>query len=591
MARQCHSKGKLPFQRHKAFQLQFSLNFERFLLSNSLTKNNYPDPKISMKKLFVFFAVAFSISLSAQKSTAPVKAPENWFNLSYANDHTHGVGTERTYADLTKGKKADTVIVCVLDAGVDYNHEDLKDVMWHNPKEIPGNGIDDDHNGYVDDIYGWNFLGNKSGENVAYDNLEMVRLLRPLNKRFKGLDANTVSPTEKADWDTYVALKAAYDKEYSESKTYLDNYKAYQGALKKLEKDIKKQQKVDTVLYKDFSAYTPGADFVKLYEIFKKIMPNEEEFTTFHKDLADGIKELSERIDYNLNLDYDPRSIIGDNYDDVNDRNYGNPDVKGPDAIHGTHVAGIIAANRFNNVGILGVATPVKIMAVRVVPNGDERDKDVANGIRYAVDNGAKIINMSFGKAYAYNKGAVDEAVKYAESKGVLLVHAAGNDNQDNDTHTDYPNDHYLSGGVATNWIEVGALNWKNGADLVASFSNYGQTQVDVFAPGVDIYSCKVDGGYLDESGTSMASPVCAGCCALLKVYYPNLTPAQIKDIIMQSSDKSMANSKINRPGGKKRWLRKKKGMKDKKVKFKTLSISGGMVDVYAAFKLAETIK
>ncbi|CAN5744776.1 hypothetical protein BH11BAC7_BH11BAC7_18350 [soil metagenome] len=293
-------------------------------------------------------------------------------------------------------------------------------------------------------------------------------------------------------------------------------------------------------------------------------------------------------------MDYDPRSIVGDHYENNEERFYGNADVKGPDALHGTHVAGIIAANRFNNIGILGVAAPVKIMSVRVVPNGDERDKDVANGIRYAVDNGAKVINMSFGKGYSYNKGLVDAAVKYAESKGVLIVHAAGNSNQNNDKNDNYPNDHFVGGGIATNWIEVGALSWRDGKNLVAPFSNFGKTEVDVFAPGVDINAPKSNGGYLNESGTSMASPVTAGVAALLLVYFPTLTAAEVKSIIEQSTDKSVTNAKVNRPGGKNRITKKrtaKKGPKDKKVKFETLSKTGGIVDVYAAFQLAESMK
>ncbi len=546
-----------------------------------------------MKKIFFVFAAVLSISLSAQKNSAPAKAPENWFNLSNANEHVHGVGTERTYSELTKGMKMDTVIVCVLDGGVDYNHEDLKDVMWHNPREIPGNGIDDDKNGYVDDVYGWNFIGGKNGENVEFDNLELVRLLRPLDKRFKGKDANAITPSEKADFDQYLKLKAAYDVKYGEAKQGLGGLMGFKQALGMVKDAIKKQRSIDTVMYADFAAYvvpeTATKQYKHLVSQLKKFIVSEESWKDIHAEIADGLKQLSGMLDYNLNLEYDSRSIVGDHYEDATEKYYGNNDVKGPDASHGTHVAGIIAANRFNNIGILGVAAPVKIMAVRAVPNGDERDKDIANGIRYAVDNGAKIINMSFGKSYAFNKGAVDEAVKYAESKGVLLVHAAGNDNANNDLITDYPNDHYLSGGIATNWIEVGALSWQTGAKIVAPFSNFGKTEVDVFSPGVDINSCKVDGGYIAESGTSMASPVCAGCCALLKVYFPELTAAQLKSIIEQSSDKSMANTKINCPGGKKKMIGK--GMKANKVKFGTLSKTGGMVDVYAAFQLAQSMQ
>jgi subtilisin family serine protease len=529
-----------------------------------------------MKKLFLFFAAAIAVSAYGQKTDAAAKAPANWFNLSYSTDHVHGVGTERTYTDLVKGKTPDTVIVAVIDGGVDYMHEDLKDVMWHNPKEVPGNGIDDDKNGYVDDIYGWNFIGGKDGKNVQYDNLEMVRLYRPLYKKYKNRDATSITPSEKPEYDRYLSLKADYDKE-------LKQWQGLQNQMTMLKsyiRDIRNQANKDTATYEAFQAFQPGERYKRLHMIIKMMMKTPEDWANFQTEVNEGSVEVNNHLDYALNLDYDSRDIVGDNYEDLTERYYGNPDVKGPDALHGTHVAGIIAANRMNNIGILGVNTAVKIMAVRVVPNGDERDKDVANGIRYAVDNGAKIINMSFGKGYSYNKGIVDDAVRYAESKGVLLIHAAGNDNKDNDHTGNYPNPRYESGGVATNWIEVGALSWKDGKNLVAPFSNYGQTTVNVFAPGVDINSCKSNGGYLDESGTSMASPVTAGVAAFLKCYYPNLTPAQIKMIIEQSTDKSMAKKKVIKPGEKK-----------KKIRFKKLSTSGGMVDLYAAFKMAETVK
>ncbi len=543
-----------------------------------------------MKKVIFFFAAAFSISLAAQKLEPLTKAPENWFNLSYTTDKVHGVRTEQTYTDLIKGKKADTLIVAVLDSGVDFDHEDLKSIMWHNPGEIAGNGIDDDKNGYIDDIYGWNFIGGKDGKNVEWDNLELVRLLRPLDKKYKGFTEATCPPSQKEEFKKYVDLKKIYDQKYSENQKNLDTYTQIKGLMDGMKKDIKKQLDIDTVLYKDFQKYNPSDKYKGIAAFVKLFCKNEEDYASFNSGIDEGFKQLFDMVNYNLNLDYDPRYIVGDNYEDATEKYYGNNDVKGPDCLHGTHVAGIIAANRFNNLGVLGIATPVKIMAIRAVPNGDERDKDIANGIRYAVDNGAKIINMSFGKAYSFNKGAVDAAVKYAESKGVLLVHAAGNDNQDNDKNADFPNDHFEGGGIASNWIEVGALSWKDGKEIVAPFSNYGKTQVDVFAPGVDIKSCKVGGGYLDESGTSMASPVTAGVAAVLMIYFPTLSPAEIKSIIETSSDKSMATKKVNRPGGKERIIRKKKGLKAKKVKFNTLSTSGGMVDLYAAFQLAETM-
>lgn len=547
-----------------------------------------------MKKIIFLFAVAFSFSLAAQTTEPLKKAPVNWFNLSYSTDKVHGVRTEQTYKELVKDKKVDTIIVAVIDGGVDYMHEDLKSVMWHNPGEIPGNKIDDDKNGYVDDVYGWNFIGNANGENVQYDNLELVRLLRPLQKKYQGKNESTVAPTEKEEYAKYVKLKAEYEAEYSDAQKILDQLTQTKALVDGMNADIKKQLDIDTVLYKDFKKYEPSDKYKRAYLFLSLLVKSDEDWAQLNSEVREGYTQYYNMVNYNLNMDYDPRHIVGDNYENADERVYGNPDVKGPDALHGTHVAGIIAANRFNNIGILGIATPVKIMAIRVVPNGDERDKDVANGIRYAVDNGARVINMSFGKGYSYNKGVVDAAVKYAESKGVLIVHAAGNSNQNNDVSENYPNDHYNGGGTATNWIEVGALSWRDGKDIVAPFSNYGKAEVDVFAPGVDINAPKSNGGYIDESGTSMASPVTAGVAAFLLVYYPTLTPAEVKSIIEQSTDKSMAGSKVARPGGKKRMTKKrtmKKGPKEKKVKFETLSKTGGMVDLYAAFQLAETMK
>ncbi|MBI3510957.1 MAG: S8 family peptidase [Bacteroidetes bacterium] len=527
-----------------------------------------------MKKIFLPAFIGLCISLSAQKKGDA--APPNWFNLYYNVDDVRGVGTEKTYSELLSGKKADTIIVAVIDGGVDYTHEDLKDVMWHNPKEIPGNGIDDDKNGYVDDVYGWNFIGGKDGKDVQYDNLELVRLYRPLYKKYKGMDSTEVPAADKKEFSQYLAYKKDFDSQVMQ----MQNAKKQIAYIAAYLADMKKQRKHDSLTYADFKAYQPSEMFEKIHKRLKLFLRSEKSWNDFVGSISEGADEVNARLDYNLNLDYDPRDIVGDNYDDVTEHFYGNNDVKGPDALHGTHVAGIIAANRMNNIGIMGVNTAVKIMAVRVVPNGDERDKDVANGIRYAVDNGAKVINMSFGKAYSLNKKIVDDAVKYAESKGVLLVHAAGNDSKDNDSGNNFPSKYYLDGGEASNWIEVGALNWKEGKNSCAPFSNYGQTHVDVFAPGVDIKSCKSNGGYIDESGTSMASPVTAGVAALLKVYYPNLTPAQIREIIMKSSDQSMKKKKVIKPGEKK-----------KKVVFGTLSASGGTVDLYAAFKLAATYK
>lgn len=524
-----------------------------------------------MKNILLLAAALFCFPAIAQQNP-----PENWFNLSYGTDKVRGVQTERTYNELIKDKKGQTVIVAVIDGGIDYMHEDLKDVMWKNPGEIPGNNTDDDKNGYIDDVYGWNFLGNQKGENIRYEQTEATRLYKKLKPKYDGKLLIDVPAAQRQEFDLYEKVRGEYNsqlKQMQQARAGIDTVAA-------LIDDIKKQRKTDSATFADFTAYQPSANFKKIHSRMKLFIRNDKTWGMVTGEISKGKEQIDTYLNYYLNLDYNPRKIVGDDPDNVNEKYYGNNDVKGPDALHGTHVAGIIAASRNNGVGIKGVAADVRIMAVRAVPDGDERDKDIANAIRYAVDNGAQIINMSFGKSFGTNKEAVDEAVKYAENKGVLLVHAAGNDGKDNDKTDNFPSDTYKSGGVAGNWIEVGALSWKDGKKSIAVFSNYGHQEVDVFSPGVDIKSCKPDGGYIEESGTSMASPVCAGVCAVLKSHYPQLTAVQIKEIIEKSSDKTLAKKKVIIPGTKK-----------KKTRMRNLCKTGGFVDLHAAFRMAETVK
>ncbi|TND07756.1 MAG: subtilisin-like serine protease [Bacteroidetes bacterium] len=524
-----------------------------------------------MRNIFFFVLLAAFTPLGAQE-----KAPENWFNLSYQTEKVRGVQTERTYNELIKDKKGKTVIVAVIDGGIDNNHEDLKDMMWKNPGEIADNKIDDDKNGYIDDVYGWNFLGNQKGENIRYEQTEFTRLYKKLKPKYDGKLLIDVPATSRMEFELYEKVRGEYNKQLTDMK----KNKVLLDTIVALVNDIKAQRKTDSATFADFKAYQPSDAFKKLHFALKIGIKDEKTWNEAIKEIKTGKEQIDASINHHLNLDFNPRSLVGDDPENPNERYYGNNDVKGPDALHGTHVAGIIAASRNNNIGIKGVAADVRIMAIRAVPDGDERDKDIANAIRYAVDNGAQIINMSFGKSYGTHKEAVDEAVKYAESKGVLLVHAAGNDGKNNDNTDNFPSDTYKGGGSPNNWIEVGALSWKDGKRAVAPFSNYGKTEVDVFAPGVAINSCKTNGGYTEQSGTSMASPVCTGVCAVLKAYYPDLTPAQIKTIIENSSDKSLAKKKVITPGTKK-----------KKIKFGKLCKTGGFVNLYEAFKLAETTK
>ena len=298
--------------------------------------------------------------------------------------------------------------------------------------------------------------------------------------------------------------------------------------------------------------------------------------------LQEAVDYINGQLKYNLNPDLNTRSIVGDNYNNSNEKYYGNSDCKGPESFHGTHVAGIIAAKRNNGIGMDGICNSALIMSVRAVPNGDERDKDVANAIRYAVDNGAKIINMSFGKKYPWDKKAVDDAVRYAASKGVLLIHAAGNDHVNIDSVSHFPCKSFLDGKTAENFIDIGALSWKQGDNLVADFSNYGKKTVDVFAPGVDIYSTAPENKYKNASGTSMACPVTAGVAAVLKSYYPFLTPVQLKEILLKSSNTAYKNLILNTEVSE---------GPSQAIAFGELSQTGGIVNLYKALQLAETYK
>jgi len=528
-----------------------------------------------MKKLILCVFLIPALAFLGQTGSRP----DNWFNLSPDRDSVFGVGTEKSYNELLGSKRPSTVIVAVLDCGVDYSHEDLKDVMWTNPGEIPANGIDDDKNGYIDDIHGWNFIGGKDGKNVEFDNLEMTRLYRKLKPLYETADPKKLKDkNQKKEYSFFLKVKADY---YTNLQTYSGNYtplKDMSSRFTLLNQSVKTQLKIDTVTLTDLQKYTSSnaSDMKTKLEAMRFLKSGAAANLS---DLINGVNEAFDfyksYMEYFLNLEYDPRAIVGDDYSNSYERYYGNADCKGPDSFHGTHVAGIIAGKRNNGIGMNGIADNVRIMAVRCVPSGDERDKDVASAIWYAVENGAQIINMSFGKKYTWDKKAVDKAIQYAESKGVLLIHGAGNDHMNCDTVPHYPNRKYLEKGKAENFLEIGAISWKGNNYLAADFSNYGKKTVDLFAPGVDIYSTAPENTYKDASGTSMAAPVVAGVAAVLKSYYPDLSAKDIKTILIKSSLKTQAKHKVHKPGS------------EELVEFGSLSQTGGIVNLYEALLLA----
>ncbi len=481
----------------------------------------------------------------------------NWQNLDLQKDSVFGISTEKAYDEiLTPKKKFRTVIVGVIDSGVDTAHEDLKEVIWTNSKE-DYDGIDDDADGYIDDVHGWDFIGGAHGD-IEYENLEITRLLR----------------AGKVNSD----MISEFNAEQSRNIDFLQYYLNFRNSLDTICLRIGK----DTPSLADFEAYAPLNQQEQLVRM--KVILNLEElpdFAKYKQRVRDAIEHFHAVGIYHLNPAFNPRpSIVGDDSANVNERFYGNSDVEGPSALHGTHVSGIIAAVRDNGVGIQGIANHVRIMSIRTVPDGDERDKDVANAIRFAAEHGCKVVNMSFGKAYSPDKKVVDEAVKYAMSKDVLLIHAAGNDGDNLDREKNFPTRIYAdSSGSANAWIEVGASGWINDSTLVARFSNFGQHSVDIFAPGVNIYSSIPGSKYTTESGTSMAAPVVTGLAALIREYYPKLSAVQVKQIIMQSVVKPEHNI-IVMDHGKKRV-----------VPMSAICVSGGVVNLYNALLLAEKMK
>ncbi|MBU3049354.1 S8 family serine peptidase [Chryseobacterium indologenes] len=477
-----------------------------------------------------------------------------WYHKDFSGTKVYGVNTENAYKYLeSKGLKPKTVVVGVLDSGVQVDHPGLIKNVWSNPNEVPGNGKDDDGNGYIDDVHGWNFIGGKNGD-IDIDNMEVTRVVAKYKPLFEGDDsaknkANQAKMPE--DFAMYMKAKELFNKKSIEAKQGLQTYTMINEVVPNMVKLLGgKPVTAETIA--SIKAPSDQKDAIAL-QVLGQVSQSPEFKGKSSADFEKAIREqMKEAIDYyspqskQYDLSYDPRKeIVGDNYDDYSEKNYGNNHYEGPDAEHGTHVAGIIAGLPQGKEVQYGIASKVaKIMSVRTVPNGDERDKDVANAIRYAVDNGAKVLNMSFGKPVSPGKNVVWDAFKYAEDKGVLLVKAAGNENEDVAEHLAYPTNFKNVADekpFVNNVLVVGASTNKNSA-LRASFSNYNKKMVNVFAPGEEIYSTVPKNEYKYLQGTSMASPVVAGAAAVLLAYMPNLKPYQIIEALVKSSNPSTEN-------------------------------------------------
>jgi subtilisin family serine protease len=510
---------------------------------------------------------------TAELTEAELKA---WSSKDLQNDTIPGMGVERTYQEIIKDKVGKTIIVAVVDSGIDIEHEDLKNVMWVNTKEIPGNGIDDDKNGYVDDIHGWNFLGD-----IVKENMEYVRIVRKLKPKYDGKTKASVSAVDSAEFALFEKANTEYTKEVEQNKANVARYSGMLGALKPAHAAISEKLGKKDYSKEDLSGIeNPEGEQKEQVALLTQMLNYSDNIPSFIERIQGGVDYFQGRLDSHFDTSTDFRAVIGDNPDDNSNPYYGNNDVDGPDpkkadAKHGTHVAGIIAAQRDNGIGMNGVAQNVQIMAVRAVPDGDEYDKDIANAIRYAVDNGAKVINTSFGKYYSTHPQWVWDALIYASENDVLVVNAAGNEGTDLDTIQVYPNDQVGVGAeISDTFLTVGALNYSYGSDLLANFSNYGKVNVDVFSPGVEIWATTPLDTYEYLQGTSMASPNVAGVAAMLRSYYPKLSAKQIKRVLMDSGLSVQMDVVLG-------------GDPENKNKFENISTSGKMVNMYNAFIMA----
>lgn len=536
----------------------------------------------------------------------------NWYQGKRTDKAPSNIGTDIVYEKLLNGKPSQTVVVAVIDSGVDIEHEDLKDIIWVNHDEVPDNGVDDDNNGYIDDINGWNFIGGPNGTQVATDTYEMTRLYAKYRKKYNDRDPNSLNKDELKEYNDFVKFGKRIEKETKKSKKQYEEIKQQYDEIKQQYDVFSRVMDHIDILSESYdlnadlmdslsTSFNPNdaiaANIFNYYYSETGMIPSAEALRadlvdplggsiTHHED---ALKHYGNKFKYNWNPDYDPRHLVGDNYNDVNERYYGNNELEGPDAFHGTHVAGIIGAIRNNDIGINGIANNVRIMVIRAVPDGDERDKDIANAIRYAVENGASIINMSFGKGASPHKEIVDDAIRFSEKHDVLLVHASGNSSLNIDDMDDedenYPNDYFkkpkgflfFRKKQAKNYLSIGASGPTHSEDLVADFSNYGKKDVDLFAPGVMMLSTVPNNKYEISQGTSFSAPVISGVAAVIRSYFPALTARQVKEAIMEST--VPIHSKVKLPGS------------EELVPFSELSISGGIINIPAAVNVASKKK
>ncbi|MCE2732501.1 MAG: S8 family serine peptidase [Flammeovirgaceae bacterium] len=471
---------------------------------------------------------------------------QDWWLSDTETDGVAGVGFYKILKNLKPNTFSGKMIIAVLDTGTDTSHHTINPYLYVNTKEITGNGKDDDNNGYIDDRHGWNFLGGPTG-NLIHDTPEVVREYVRLSKKSKN-PSNSLSNKE---WAYFREVSEKYERDKNGNKKKLEEYRQahvqYQqitGTLNTCKRILERELSGKNLSYrgiKELMPKTDSAQFAKavLMQIMEAtdttllIQETQNELKQAEEDLGNLVRDYSIAVSL-YDTTWRPRQIIGDT-ENNEEKFYGNADVRDPTG-HGTSVAGIMAL-LLQKLNEQGHRVPIKILPVRIVPSaGDERDKDIANGIVYAVNQGAKIINLSFGKYYSPYPEVVQQAILYGTEKDVLFVHAAGNEgiNIDSRSHFPLPPKQNLE----TAWIEVGASGPTLNETLAASFSNYGKKTVDLYAPGVDLYCPTLQNKFGYSQGTSLAAPVVSICAALLWSYNTKFKALDVKDKLISNTKK-----------------------------------------------------
>ncbi len=552
-----------------------------------------------VKSFFLFFCIGISfytcqneksysfISSSSIQDTLKNRSKivlKNWHFKDIKIDTLPGISLERAYDSLLQNKKGKEVIVAMIDTEIDINHEELENAIWKNNNEIPNNGIDDDKNGYIDDIHGWNYIGNLKGENIIYSNKECVRIIQKYQTKFEGKKEKDIPYKDKNNYELYSSAKKYYDNKLKNAKSDQEYgnflFNGYPKAKKAMKELFPKEDYTTKMLDSIYTKYKKSNVEIANHAYF---ISDCIKYNLSEKWIKDYKRGADNKVQKTYNLEYYDRKNIDDKADDINFINYGNSYISNniDEFYHGTLIAGLIRANRFNDLGMKGITNNIKIMPLAISSNGEEHDKDIALAIRYAVDNGAKIINMSFGKEFSLHKEWVFDAIKYASESNVLIISSAGNLSYNlNEYNNYYPNDNLENlEEVANNFLLVGSVSNKLDSSFLSSYSNYGNIDVDIFAPGEHIYTTLPHNKYKYSNGTSLASAITSGVAGLLYSYYPNLTASQVKHILMDSGLEY--TFKVKTPT---------KEDKNKMTPFNQLSKSGKVVNAYNALLMAEEI-